>query len=312
MMDRFLENDTVLKVVSLLVALFLWFEVVPTQNQNTVKSVGPVAVQWTIPSQSNWTVMSVQPNAVTVQIKGPPQVMSGIGSRDVEAVVNISNLTRPGSYSLRVAVSVPRNTSLVSVVPAEVVVTVDKIGTQKMAIELKQQGSPAAGYEVGTLNLSRTTASVTGPSQELAKVHALVGEVPLNGRQGDFSEQIMVLPENAHGQIVPHVEVNPPLVTVDGTIVPKPPQKTVHVVAQLSGHPASGYQVGAIYVHPSEVTVIGTSQTLSGLTTINTEPVNVTGYSGTISESVPLQFPKGVSSTGVTQVTVTITIVPTG
>ncbi|MDA8193107.1 MAG: CdaR family protein [Thermaerobacter sp.] len=312
-MDRLLENDTILKVVSAVVAIFLWFQVQASTTQTVNKSVAQVSVTWTTPPNARLNVMSIQPNLVTVQIKGPPKLMSGVNSHNVTAWVNLSGLTRPGTYTLHVVAPVPAGTSLVSVVPSEVVVTVDQIGSRKMTVTLRPQGTPNSADQLVSVSASTKTATLSGPTTDLNEVTQLVGEVPVAGQTANVSTQVLLLPLNASGHVVSHVQVSPPSVTADAIIQPKPPEKTVGVVARLSGHPATGYTVSSIVVSPSHVRITASSKSaLSAVSSVNTVPIDITGLTSGVSESIPLALPKGVSPVGNPDVTVTVTIARTG
>lgn len=311
-MDRLLENDTVLKVLSVLVAIFLWFQATASSTQSVNRDFGPVSVFWTAPANSNLNVVSIEPSVVTVQIKGPPRTVSEVAVHAVTAYVNLSRLTRPGTYTMRVGASVPQGTSLVSIVPAQVVVTVDQIGSRKIPITLRPEGEPNASDQLVSLTPSQKVATLTGPTNDLNQVAAVVGEVPVAGQSASLSTQVLLLPLNDHGKLVSHVEVSPPSVTANAVIEPKPPEKTVPVVARLSGYPASGYKVSRITVSPSKVTVTGSQSALAGLSQVGTVAIDVAGLTNGITEAIPLSLPKGVSAVGSPDVTVTVTITPTG
>lgn len=308
-MDRWLENNTVLKIVSVVVAIFLWLQVQQSSTASLNKTVGPVTITWTSPPNTRLNVMSIQPSVASIQIKGSPRAMSNVSAHNVTAWVNLSRLTRPGTYTLRVVASVPPGTSLVNVSPSEVIVHVDTIGTRKMSVDLKPQGTPKSSDEVASLSSSSTTAVVSGPSVYLDQVRKLVGEVPVAGKGSTVSTQVLLLPLNADGHLVPHLEVSPPSVTATAVIKPRPPQKTVSVVAKLLGHPATGYVVKNIRVSPLQVDITASHKSaLSSINTVNTVPIDITGLKRGISESIPLSLPSGISTLGSPDVTVSVTI----
>jgi YbbR domain-containing protein len=86
--------------------------------------------------------------------------------------------------------------------------------------------------------------------------------------------------------------------------------RTVAVVAQLRGNPADGYAVTSVLVAPPTITVQGTVPGLGDTNSINTEPIDITGTTATLTRVIGLDFPLGVSSTTVSTVTVSIYIAP--
>ena len=312
-MDRFLENDSVLKIISVVIAILLWF-IVSSSNptQTTNRSFGPIPLSQSSLTRANLSVGALDPNIVTVTLKGSPQSVQNASVRQIAAFVELADITRAGTYSVPVRVSVPEGTSLVSVVPNHVVVTVDQLGTKHFAVVLHPLGTPAPGYEIKSSAVSVKEASVNGPTSELAQIRSVVADVSVGGRAANFQEQVILLPLNRKDQVVPDVQVSPNLVTATVAIQPIPPQKTVPVVVKYTGAPAAGYQVGQIAVTPATVDITGTTAALSGISQINTQVVSVAGQTSTVTETVPLAFPKGISGMTINSVTVTITISPSG
>ncbi|MCY0886699.1 MAG: CdaR family protein [Firmicutes bacterium] len=313
MMDRLLENDTALKIISVIVAIALWVTANSNRTPPTVATLGPIPLEWTtLPQGSDLMVMGLKPGAVTVQIKGPPTAVNAAHSSSLAAWVSLGQLTRPGTYSLPVHAAIPAGTSLVAVYPSRVVVTVDRVGRVKRAVTVRTIGTPDPGYLVASVNTSVPSAVLSGPSGDLAAVTEVVAEVPVAGRKASFSQQAILQPLNDEGRIVPHVEVNPVLATVSVTIKPQPPEVTLPVVVRYNGQPAAGYQIVSIGVEPSTVTVTGSAAALSGLTAVDTAPVDLSGARGPVAATVGLSLPPGVSPVAVNRVHVSIRIARSG
>lgn len=307
-MDRLLENDTVLKILSILVAIAFWVQVSGSNVQTANRSIGPVTVVWSLPpANKNLNVTKLQPNAIELQIQGPPKAVAEAKASAMTALVSLNHISHPGTYTLPVVASVPAGTSLVSVTPAQIVVTVDQTVTKKMNVSVKPMGSPAQGFQLTKINASVQSATVTGPSEQLSTVKALVAEVPISSQNANVDEQIMLLPVDSSGKIVSHLEVNPPMVNVTAEISAIPPHKDVGVVVRLNGVPAAGYKVKSIAVDPNTITITGKNSALAGVKTVDTTPINISGATSDVTQLVPVNFPPGVSST-VNQVTVTIAI----
>lgn len=308
MMDRLLENNTILKVLAVIVAIFIWFQAGPSSTAMN-RQIHSIPVGFPTPNP-HVTVASIQPSVVTVTIKGPPKSVRGAGTTNVYALVHLGNVTQSGTYSLKVAASVPEGTSLVSVSPDRVVVTVDRMGQSKVPVTVHTTGKLASGYESTGITASNTRATISGPTGDLAQVKHVVADLALDKHSSNFTAQVILIPVNARGATVSHVDVSPAETTVDVGVQQKPPQKVLPVVSQLSGQPAAGYKVGEISVYPSSVTVSGTQSALASLTHIYTAPVKVGGRTSDLSEAIPLVLPKGISVVGKSDVTVTVTIEP--
>lgn len=309
-MDRLLENDTILKILSVLVAIFVWAQVNGSVAQTVERRLGPVPLAWTLPPGSGLTVLSLKPNNVTVEIQGPTSDTGGNAS--AYAWVNLKKLTRPGKYSLPVLASVPTGTKLVAVTPNHVLVTVDRLANRRMTAKLVQVGEPITGYAVTGFSVPNRTVTLAGPSDYLDQVTQVVGKVDVSGQKSGFAEQVLLVPENSRGQAIAtqannRIEVSPQVLTVQ---VGVSPVKSLPVVVNYSGQPASGYVIRSISVSPNTITVYGPEAALKALSNVTTAPVSISGASQTISEAVKLALPSGVSVLGAGTVQVTIVIGP--
>jgi len=86
--------------------------------------------------------------------------------------------------------------------------------------------------------------------------------------------------------------------------------RTVAVVAQLHGNPADGYGVTSVLVVPPTITIQGTVPGLGDTNAVNTDPIDITGATTTLTRVVGLDLPLGVASTTVATVTVSIYVAP--
>ncbi len=314
MMDRLFDNDTVLKILSVLAAIFLWLQVngASTRSRPPEKqvSVGPLTLQWSPPNGSNLTVVSMHPSAVDVQLQGPSKALSSIKRGNVTAWVNLSKITRAGTYTLPIGASSPPGTTSISIAPAQVTVSLDQMGTRKLPVTVRAQGSPPAKYEVRSLVPEISRATISGPMQDLNRVKKVVATVPVEGHNANFQDQSMLLPVAGNGATVAHVEVTPPMASVAATIRLKPPEATVGVVVRISGHPAAGYTISRISVTPRQLTITGAKSVIGKISTVYTTPISVSGMTGPVKGSIPVSLPASVSAVNGNLVQVSIDIAP--
>jgi YbbR domain-containing protein len=304
MMDRLLENDTVLKILSLLVAIAVWVSVnnprfSPQFVRRPIKNV-PVA---TSAPNRNLTVVSVKPSRVTVTIQGPAS--SNLGTVR-NAWVQLANITRPGIYALKVEAAVPTGTKPVRVQPAEVLVNVEQIVNRRYPVSLVPVGAPPGGYGVVSLGGGRTyEATVSGASGLVDEVKEVVGKITIVGEQSSFFARVILSAVNQKGTPVANVQVTPEILTVPVTILP---EKTVPIVVRYIGKPTAGFSVTGISVNPNSVTLAGPSSELSTISAVDTDAVDISGASHGVTVTKHLALPRGVQVVGRDTVSVTISI----
>lgn len=307
-MDRLFENKTALKVLSVIVAIFIWIQAnagLATQSLRALSPM-PVTVNQVNP---NLTVVSVKPSNVTVDVRGPTSTVDASDMpSQVSASISLAGVSKPGLYSLKVAGAVPPGVGVVSVTPSRVEVQVEKIANKKVPVHIALAGSPQSGDVVAGYKSGLTRASLTGPVSALSQVTQVVGTVSVSGHATPFTSAVALTAVNAAGKIVPRVEVNPATASVNVVIHRKPPQKVVPVIGQIKGQPALGYKVSSIAVYPSTVTLTGTKSVLAGIAQLDTTAINVAGATRTIRKTVSVVLPNGTSALTSDRVTVTVTI----
>lgn len=311
MTDRLFENTTLLKILSVIVAIFIWFQAQP-KTQPINRTLNNVAVGY--PSiNPHLAVTAINPSTVNVTINGNPgTVSSNSVSGDVSAFVNLSHITNPGTYLLKVSSSVPQGVTFVNTNPVRVEVFLAKMGQRKLPVTVNISGQPTVGNELVKYVPSQTRVTISGPSSALKQVHAVVGTLVVTGRAATFSASVVLHAVNAQGQTVPKIEINPPTTRVTASIQSKPPEKVLPIIGQVTGTPASGYTVSQITVYPSSVTLTGKKSLLNTLNHIYTKPVDVNGATKTMLLTEPVLLPKGAKLVTTGHVTVTITITHSG
>lgn len=121
MVDRWLANDWVLRVLSLLLAIGIWWSLNLTQNPSTSRLRWfrhlPVAVQ-----NAGHLHVAVAPTAVAVEIRGPTDIVDALQSSAIR-VSAVVPYAQPGTYrvSLRISATVA-GTTVVGASPQAVTV----------------------------------------------------------------------------------------------------------------------------------------------------------------------------------------------
>lgn len=88
-------------------------------------------------------------------------------------------------------------------------------------------------------------------------------------------------------------------------------QRTVPVVPDLDGDPASGFVVGRVITTPPTVEVVGPASAVQQVVEATTEPVNIAGATAPVRDTVTIGLPESAARLRTPQTgTVTVEIVP--
>jgi YbbR domain-containing protein len=115
-------------------------------------------------------------------------------------------------------------------------------------------------------------------------------------------------PRDDEGNLVEKLTLDPLIVNVviesEQTIFSRP----VAVSPAISGAPAVGYNITGFSSNPPTVTIRGEQASISEITTISTEIIDMAGETEDVVKTVSLRLPRGISVVGSPNVTVTVRI----
>jgi YbbR domain-containing protein len=228
---------------------------------------------------------------------------------DFEAWVNLSD-AQPGNGPQSVPVqlrSIDPRVTVISFEPQVVTVDLDRVAqkTVKVAVD---RGDVPPNLEVGTTNIEPVDVQVVGPASVITRVVAARASVLIQPSGINVDQDVELVPVDDLGNAVAQVKLDPPSARVTIPIFSGHKSKTVPVNPQIIGTPAAGFELAAASVAPTFVTVEGDINELEALTSIDTAPVSVSGYSSSQNVEAPLVLPTGVVALDVQNVRVTIVV----
>ncbi len=103
MVDRWLANDWVLRVLSLLLAVGIWASLIHNPNPTVIRKFRalPVTVQ-----NAGHLHVKVTPTAVAVDIRGPANIVDALQPSAIRVVAAVP-YAEPGTYKVKLNVDAP-------------------------------------------------------------------------------------------------------------------------------------------------------------------------------------------------------------
>jgi YbbR domain-containing protein len=117
------------------------------------------------------------PDSVEVHLRGRVSQLTG-DQGDVIVYIDLSD-GRAGSrlFHLRTdQVTTPFGIEATQVFPSTVMLTLETVGTKTVAVEATVEGTPADGFEIGTITVDPPTVEVMGPESELNALRSAITE----------------------------------------------------------------------------------------------------------------------------------------
>lgn len=185
MMPRGLFDNLGLKLSSLGLAFALWMVVAGEQRDERTMNVPLTLAR--LPK--NRALLNVPGDFVTVQLRGPKSLISGLSPNEVDANLDLSAL-KEGENLVAVKpdqIDVPRGVEVVQVSPRWVRLVVESVAEREVRVAARVEGNPAAGHYFKRVSAHPDRVRLVGPSSEvnrLEKVYTSI--ISIEGRSRDF------------------------------------------------------------------------------------------------------------------------------
>jgi YbbR domain-containing protein len=288
-----LNASTVFRfLLSLAIATFLWGWV--TQLTDPVITRVYREMDIAVVSLGDSMMMVTTLPTSQIRVQGPESEFSQLNRADLSVYLDTSTVDGPGEYRLPVLVRSPDTSAVITVEPSHVNVQIDELVAEVMPVEV-QNATPAEDPRtVRQIVPEVTQVTVSGPSSAVSRVDRVTLPVTLDNRSSSFTEIFTPYAVDRNGQRVSEVEVLPAQISTMIEIESR--GKQVSVIPVVTGVPAEGHSMQQRAVFPDTVVVDGPPEALDSLLFVNTEPVDVTGATSSISEVVGLaDLPPGVT-----------------
>jgi hypothetical protein len=199
---KYILNDMKLKLLSLVLAVLLWF---------VISYIGESKVSISVPIYTNgpgeaYTVIAMDSEDVLVTINGPVSTLKNIKARDVKVSVDLSNL-KEGKHTfnlLKEDIQVPKGVLVEQIKPDSISVTIDPVIEKRLKTVIKLDKKWIGQYRVKSWNPPYIIAE--GAKSSLSD-KTVIETQTVDGNFQEDEEQIAV-PLNTGNMIVKRLRPN--------------------------------------------------------------------------------------------------------
>lgn len=279
-----------LKLVSLLLAVVLWFVAVQINDPSETVTFSGIPVRLTnteLLEQEN-KVYEVMDNTdvVRVTIRAPKSVTRDLRASDIVAVADVSKLTDINtiaiSYSIQGISAAKYDT--IRGDHETVRLNVEERASKWIRLISHTAGEVAEGYLVMNASADQTTIQVTGPESAVDRISYAQVEVDVSGVSTSMSLYVEPKLYDADGNLLdlPGVVTNVSNIHMEIEVLAV---KEVPVVPDVTGTPAEGYlATGRLECDPAVVRIAGLPAAIAGVNNISipAEQLDITGATGNV------------------------------
>lgn len=288
-----LQNNTIVKILSLIIAISLWGYVVWTENPVISQQFDGIPVQVRNLSsleERGLVLLGEQEYRVNVKLQGKKKDIGTITANDITATVDIGGFGE-GETTVAVDVHTLDNASVVEVKPNKITFNIDTIITAEKSVSIGASGSVPENTEMGVPVSSVETVTLRGASSlvnSVSKVSANVDMLKLTDEE--TVQATRLIPQNSRGEEVYGVTVTPSTTDLTSILYYT---KTVSLNTEVRGEAAEGYDVSHVTV-PDTITIRGSQDAINSVREVNGF-VNVNDMTSSGRVPVSISLPSGVA-----------------
>ena len=294
------------KLLSIAIATILWFMVINIDQPIGTRDYSrPLAIQnMDVLTDRGLTVGNLEElknTKITVKVKAQRTALDRLSQNPewITAVVDLSELSYAVNgdvIALPVSVSVQGGNTygISSKSPAVVEVSVETMASKELPVEVHLNGELEEGTYLSEPLLSAETVLVTGPSTLVKSVTSVRAAVEAEAIKENPDIITALTCYNASGIPVKGVSTDPEEIMVSYALHD---MKQVPLQVEISGSPASGYEVGNIYCRPQYAALIGSAEALERIVSLQLDSINVSGLTTSTTRTFRLTdyLPEGVT-----------------
>jgi len=180
----FLTKNLSLKLISILLAVILWYFVVSERSGETAISI-PLDFR-NIPTAL--IIIKNPEEPINVRISGPATRLRGLSPKNLKAIIDLSD-AKPGVAEFIIQpehVTLPRGLRVTMVSPVSITLRFDSLLKKNIPVEAILVGKPVQGFQLAGVSIDPPTVEIVGAQSELRRLKRIsTEEVDISGLKKD-------------------------------------------------------------------------------------------------------------------------------
>lgn len=282
-------DNLVLATVSLALAVLLWLQVAVQTSATKEKEF---TAQIDYKGVQTGLIAVTQTEYVKVVLQGPSNLVDQIDASAFRPYADLTNRATGSHELLLIAPELDEGVQYRMSKRTVMVQLERRIEIQKrVTVELRGIAPP--GLKCDGATCQPQTVLVSGPEREVNRIQKVRAMLDLQAIQpgAAIPTTLEILGENNIPMALSHAE--PDKVNVFPAVTAAPTTNTFLVIPNWQGSPPFGYHVESYTIKPSTVQMEGPSSVLAGLTSVSTEPINLSDLKQSKVITVNISVPEG-------------------
>ncbi len=293
---------------SIFLSFALWMAITVESKDNIQRSfadmTATINMENTFAAENKMSIIGdISEQRFTVTVIGQKNVVTTLTSNDINLYASAAVVDSPGEYDLTVSANSANtnaNYDVISITPKTVKVSFDYVETREFTVTALAEGATASEGLIAEAavvsGMEGNTITIIGPRTVINNIETVRAVAPVNktlSQSETFDASIILLDKNEEKINADNLQLSTNQVKIT---VPISKQKTVPVKVAFSNTPKD-FDESSIKttVDHSEVTIIGTPETVDKIKEVTLSPIDITALnSNSTSFEVSAKLPEGV------------------
>ncbi|NIS59370.1 MAG: hypothetical protein GTO13_01285 [Proteobacteria bacterium] len=205
-MKGFFTKNLPLKLISIFLAVILWYFVVSEKGGETALSI-PVDFRNIPPSL---IIIKNPVESISIRIRGPVTLLRGLSPRGIRAIIDLSNAKLGIAEFVinREQITVPRGVRVTMVSPASVMLRFERLIRKTLPVEAILVGKPFEGLKITEVWVDPPAIEIVGAQNELTGLKKIfTEEIDISGLKKDSIKKAALRLGELHIKSVSREEV---------------------------------------------------------------------------------------------------------
>ncbi|MDD7362931.1 MAG: CdaR family protein [Peptoniphilus sp.] len=293
---NFISNnrDTITKILSLIIAILLWYFIITEIDPTITKDFSNVEVELrnqTIMRDAGMDLLQHKEYTTNIVVSGKRSAIIGLNEEDISAYVDLGEL-EPGTHRLPIHYRLSDDSLTIEKSnPTAITVSVDEMETVKKPVTIRSKGKPREHYVLDRITVNPEMVMVTGPKRQIDKIQSIIGYVPIDKAEDTVVSSADLSAVSQDGKHISGVKINPERVDIQA-VISKAANVPINVV--YTDESAAGFQKDRAILTPSSIVITGSGEQIDQIKSVETQPIDPRELMDVNAMPVSLVLPEGV------------------
>lgn len=289
-MRKPLTKNLGMKIISMVLAIVLWYAIVNISDPVTTTKFYDCEVKFTNENviSDAGQVYSVidETNFVKVTVTAPRSVITSLDENSFNLTADLSTKKTDNTVRIQIGENDERIQNI-SLGHDDVKLDVEPLVTRQIAVELETTGIPMDGYAVGDVSADPNFIDISGPASVMEKVEKVKATLDITDCFETVQSNCRVELLDSEGESInrERLSLSGEDILVTASFLPT---KTVDLKFSTIGQAASGYAAIAIKAEPEVITICGQASDIANISVINVpaEELDITDLDKDITKTI--------------------------